>query len=120
MDNLEPKIYRQRLIVEGHYSIDANHDTIRDFLTKLSEVLKMRVFAGPFSWPPDERSHPEVSLNELNGFVAWTESGCHVYAWRSCKFFTVDIYSCKNFSPEETVSFIKDFFKSDDLVHKGI
>jgi S-adenosylmethionine decarboxylase len=120
MKNLEPKIFRQRLIVEGHYSIEANGETVRNYLTKLSEILKMRIFSGPYSWPPDQWDHPEVELHELNGFVAWTRSGCHVYVWRFCKFFTSDIYSCKKFDVKKVVEFTKRYYKSEDAVHLRI
>ena len=120
MQNLEPQIYRQRLVIEGHYDIDANGETIRDYLNKLSKVLEMRIFSGPFAWPPDKWDKPEVELHELNGFVAWTESGCHVYAWRFAKFFTSDIYSCKKFDPAKVIKFTKDFWKSEDLVFQEV
>lgn len=120
MKNLEPKVFRQRLIIEGHYEIDANGETIRQYLAKLSKVLKMRIFSGPYSWPPDKWTNPKVKLYELNGFVAWTESGCHVYAWRFCKFFTSDIYSCKKFNAKKVISFTKKFFKSKDAVFKRL
>ena len=120
MKNLEPKIYRQRLIIEGHYKIEADGETIRDYLNQLSEVCMMRIFSGPYSWPPDKWENPEVGLYELNGFVAWTESGSHVYAWRHCNFFTVDVYSCKHFNIDDVIRFTKEFWKSDDMVHKKI
>jgi len=121
MENLEPKVFRQRLIIEGHYTIKANGETIKEYLAKLSKVLKMRIFAGPFSWPPDKWTHPEVKLEEgLSGFVAWTESGCQVYTWRFCKFFTVDLYSCKRFDAAKVIEFTRNFFKSKDLVYQEI
>lgn len=120
MKNLETKIYRQRLIIEGHYSIEADGETIREYLKKLSKVLQMRTFSGPYSWPPDKWNNMDVKLYELNGFVAWTESGCHVYAWRFCKFFTVDIYSCKKFSVRKTLNFTKAFWKSKDMVNMAL
>lgn len=120
MKNLEPAIFRQRLIIEGHYEIEASGETIRSYLKQLSKVLKMRVFSGPYSWPPDKWDNPDVSLFELNGFVAWTESGCHVYAWRKVKFFTSDIYSCKKFDTKKVLKFTKDFFKSKDMVHQKV
>jgi S-adenosylmethionine decarboxylase len=120
MRNLEPKIYRQRLIIEGHYTIKADGETVRRYLKKLSTVLKMRIFAGPFSWPPDKWTNPEVKLHELNGFVAWTESGCQFYAWRFCNFFTADIYSCKRFDSRKVLKFTKTFFKAKDMVHTEI
>jgi hypothetical protein len=121
MKNLEPNIYRQRLVIEGHYSINGvDGETVRKYLKELSKVLKMRIFSGPFSWPPDKWDNPEVPLFELNGFVAWTESGCHVYAWRKYKFFTVDVYSCKKFDDQNVLDFTKGFFDSKDMVHKAL
>ena len=120
MKNLEPTIFRQRLIIEGHYKIKADGKTIRKYLNMLSKICKMEIFSGPYSWPPDKWDNPNVKLYELNGFVAWTESGSHVYAWKSCKFFTVDIYSCKPFNVDKIVNFTKDFFKSLDVVHMNI
>jgi S-adenosylmethionine decarboxylase len=115
--NLEPGIYRQRLILEGHYAIQADGETIRAFLKRLSKVLDMDIFAGPFAWPPDRWTVPEIELAELNGFVAWTDSGAHMYAWRSCRFFTVDLYSCKKFSARKVIAFARKFLKSKDMIH---
>jgi len=120
MKNLEPKIFRQRLIMEGHYQDEADGETIKDYLNQLSKVCQMRIFSGPYSWPPDKWDHPEVKLEDLNGFVAWRESGCHVYAWNACKFFTSDVYSCKPFDVDKVVKFTKDFWKSKDIRHKAI
>lgn len=120
MVDLEPKIFRQRLIIEGHFNIEADGQTIKNYLNELSNVCKMRIFSGPYSWPPDKWDNPNIPLYELNGFVAWTESGSHVYAWRHCKFFTVDIYSCKPFDVDKVLNFTKNFWKSSDIVHKKI
>lgn len=91
-------------------------EVIREYLASLSKLIAMRIFAGPYAWPPDLWTNPEVPLYELNGFVAWTESGAHVYAWRSCNFFTVDIYSCKPFNETTVQQFTKSFFSSNDLL----
>lgn len=121
MINLEPRVFRQRLIMEGHYNLkQIDGEVIRKYLAKLSKVLEMRIFSGPYSWPPDKWDYPKVKLHELNGFVAWTESGAHVYAWRFCKFFTCDIYSCKRFNANEVIEFTKKFFKSKDAVHQEL
>ena len=96
--------------------MDAHNESVRNYLNELSKVLKMRIFAGPYSWPPDQWDNPEVKLYGLNGFVAWEESGCHVYVWKFCRFFTSDIYSCKPFDVDEVVAYTKKFFDSADLV----
>jgi len=120
MKNLEPTIFRQRLVIEGHYKIEADGEKIREYLNQLSKVLEMRIFSGPYSWPPDKWDNQDIPLFELNGFVAWTESGCHIYAWRKVKFFTSDIYSCKKFDVEKVLNFTKDFFDSEDFVYQEI
>lgn len=97
-----------------------NGEKIREYLNKLSKVLEMRIFSSPYSWPPDKWDNPKVPLYELNGFVAWTESGCHMYAWRKFKFFTSDIYSCKRFDNRKVIKFTRDFFKSKDIVYQFI
>ena len=114
---IEPAIHRQRLIVEGHFTIPTKGEDILSLLTGLSDVLDMRVFSGPYAWHPgskDQWTNPEVPLNELNGFVAWTESGAHVYAWRPQRFFTVDCYSCKPFDVEAVEEYVNAFFGSTD------
>lgn len=121
MKDLEPQVYRQRLIIEGHYTVEGiNGETIRKYLNALSKVIKMRIFSGPYSWPPDKWDNPKIKLYELNGFVAWTESGSHVYAWRFCKFFTVDIYSCKKFGNKKVLDFTRKFYRSNDMIYKTI
>jgi len=120
MKNLEPKIYRQRLVIEGHYQRKMDEEVLREYLKKLSDICGMKIFAGPYSWPPDPLDNPKVTLTELNGFVAWTKSGCHAYVFRFCKFFTVDIYSCATFNTKVVVAFTKKFFTSKDIVHKKI
>ena len=120
MRNLEPNVYRQRLIIEGHFKVPLVSDSIKEYLTQLSQLLGMTIFAGPYCWPPDERSHPEVSLVDLNGFIAWKESGCHVYAFSKTSFFTADIYSCKSYNAKLVVEYTRDFIQSDDLLFEEI
>jgi hypothetical protein len=124
MKNLEPGVYRQRLIIEGHYGIDnPMGQDVKNFLQLLSKILLMTIFSGPFSWPPDPWDNPIVELNEqrgLNGFVAWTDSGCHIYVWKKFKFFTVDTYSCKPFNADEVMKFTKNYFQSVDAVNQSI
>ena len=120
MKDLEPGVFRQRLVIEGHYEVEFDGDLVKHYLPELSKLLKMRIFSGPFCWPPDKWNQPKINLHDLNGFVAWTESGCHVYAFPKYKFFTADIYTCKPFEEIETVDFTKNFIKSKDLEFKTI
>lgn len=120
MRNLEPSIFRQRLIIEGHYERQMDGEVIREYLRKLSAIVDMIIFAGPYSWPPDKWDNQVVILEELNGFAAWTDSGVHVYAWRYCNFFSVDIYTCKKFKTKAAVNFTKQFFNTTNIVYQTI
>lgn len=120
MKNIEPRVFRQRLIIEGHFKANLTSDSIKEYLTHLSEITGMTVFAGPYCWPPDERSHPEVQLVDLNGFITWKESGCHVYAFSETKFFTADVYTCKAFDTTAVVEYTKAFIDSTDLIYETI
>ncbi len=120
MKDLEPKVYRQTLIIEGHFEANLDSDSIKEYLLKLSEMAEMTVFTGPYCWPPDERTEPQVELIDLNGFIAWKESGCHVYAFSETKFFTADMYSCKPYDAAKVVEYTREFIDSEDLLFQEI
>ncbi|PID30806.1 hypothetical protein CR973_01000 [Candidatus Saccharibacteria bacterium] len=120
MRNIEPRVFRQRLIMEGHFRANLTSESIKEYLTRLSEITGMTVFAGPYCWPPDERSHPEVQLVDLNGFITWKESGCHVYAFSETKLFTADVYTCKPFDVSAVVAFTRSTIESVDMVYETL
>ena len=119
--DLEPSIYRQRIILEGHYTIDFDGDVMKTYLKKLSEEIDMRIFSGPFCYPPDRWNDPDgIPLQDWNGFVMWLESGCHCYAFPKVKFFTVDAYSCKPFDAQKVADFTKQYFGSEDMQFREV
>jgi S-adenosylmethionine/arginine decarboxylase-like enzyme len=47
-------------------------------------------------------------------------SGAHFYAWeKPLLFFSVDIYTCKEFSPEAAAEFTKKYFGSTKQVFRS-
>lgn len=115
MKDMEPSIYRQRLIIEGRYAIEISEDVIKQFLEDLAEELGMTLLIEPLIFSPNNRKHP--LHHGIAGFVAWVESGCSIYTWDRFNFFTVDIYTCKKFSVKKAVAFTKKFFKSKEIVY---
>jgi len=113
MRNLMPQITRKRFIVEGFYNVDLDEDFLRSFLVGLSRRLGMTIIAGPLIFSPDKYSRLH---HGLGGFVAWTESGCAFYSWSQYKFFTLDIYSCKDFDEDAVLSYVKDALKCSQIV----
>ena len=75
----------------------------------ISKVLDMTLVTSPV-----------LNFHEKYGwcaFVHWIESGMHCYTWknRSPNFFSVDIYTCKPFSPNDAENYTKEFF-GDNLL----
>ena len=53
------------------------------------------------------------------GWIHWETSGAHFYAWEQpALFFSVDIYTCKEFEPEHAVKFTEKFFDASQIVYK--
>ena len=117
MKDLEPKIYRQRLIIEGKQGIEITSKIIKDYLIKLTtDVLHMRIQIEPIVFSPNGIGNP--LHHGLNGFIGWVESGGQFYSWDKLNFFTMDIYSCKRFNPLKVVEFTKKFFKAEEIVYR--
>jgi len=109
--DLAPNIYRQRLVVEGYPGFVITDDHIKEYLSKLSEVLKMKTLITPVTHCSDKYGWA--------GWIHWETSGSHFYAWeRPTLFFSVDIYTCKEFDAADAVKFTSDFFKVEKVTFK--
>jgi S-adenosylmethionine decarboxylase len=113
MRNLEPKIFRQRLVIEAVYGSDINEGLIKKFLNEFASCLKMNPITEPFIFTPNDLKHP--LHHGIAGFMGWAESGCSIYTWDKFNFLTVDIYACKKFDIKKAVHFVKQFFKCKDI-----
>ena len=99
-----PDILRQRLIVEGIHGVaEIDDDGVRRILAALSAHLGMTPIADTLVFSPDAVSRLH---HGVGGFQPWAESGCSLYTWRTQRFFTLDIYSCKRFDPQDCLDFV--------------
>jgi len=101
---LAPAIHRQRMIIEGTLSDALEAEIMSDYIMRITEVLNMTYVTAPI-----------LNYDEQYGWCAymhWKESGVHMYAWddHDPPFFSVDIYTCKEFDPLDALAFTKDFF----------
>ena len=111
MKDLAPSIFRQRLVIEGLVSKPIEDKDIRNYLMDLSPTLGMNLLNEPVT-------HKSAKFG-WSGWVHWETSGSHFYAWEQpVLFFSVDIYTCKKFIVESAVAFTRNFFRSNELVHK--
>lgn len=103
MKDLAPDIYRQRLIVEGYPKNTISDTDIKDYLKKLSEVTEMITLIEPVTHMSDKYGWA--------GWVHWETSGAHFYAWeRPHLFFSVDVYTCKEFDVSRVLKFTEKYF----------
>ena len=111
MKNLAPTIHRQRLVIEGYPVDPISDDQIKDYLAQLSKVIEMKQLIVPVTHRSD--------LYGWAGWIHWETSGAHFYAWEQpLLFFSVDIYTCKEFNPQSAVAFTKQFFNTTAIEYK--
>lgn len=112
MKDLAPDIYRQRLVIEGYPKRPISDEEIKQYLSELSLKINMVQLITPVTHRSD--------LYGWAGWIHWETSGAHFYAWEQPRlFFSVDIYTCKEFVPEDAVEFTKNFFDADVVEFKN-
>ena len=109
MPDLAPMIYRKRLVIEGTCPWPIVEDQIIRYLRRLSDVCEMTLLIEPVTHCSDRYGWA--------GWVHWENSGAHFYAWDvPVLFFSVDIYTCKEFDVEAACEFTRAFFQSPRAV----
>lgn len=109
--DLAPQILRQRLVVEGYPARAITETEIKDYLSQLSSITRMIRLLEPVTHKSD--------LYGWAGWIHWETSGAHFYAWeKPLLFFSVDIYTCKQFDPELVVNFTRDYFQASNITAK--
>jgi hypothetical protein len=111
MRNLAPEIYRQRAVIEGYPTKPLKAEEIKKYLSQLSGVLKMKTVLKPVT-------HRSELYGEA-AWIHWETSGAHFYAWDVPRlFFSVDIYTCKEFDVKDAVDFTKKYFSASEIEFK--
>ncbi|MBS7611494.1 S-adenosylmethionine decarboxylase [Candidatus Bathyarchaeota archaeon] len=114
MKNLLPQVKRRRVFIEGFYNVEVDRSLIERFFNELAETLSMVPITKPMIFSPDSRKHP--IHKGLAGYMGWVESGVSLYTWREFKFFTVDIYTCKDFDLDRALKVIDKFLIPSSIV----
>ena len=114
MKDIAPDVYRQRMFIEGLREEPFTAEEISAYLEELGKVLDMLPLAQPYT-----------NLSEKYGWSAWMHwetSGVHFYSWdkRNPVFFSVDIYTCKEFDYETATTFTKDYLKATEVISKEV
>lgn len=112
MEDLAPQIYRQRLVIEGYPRQAIDDEQIKKYLSELSTIIEMHQLIPAVTHRSD--------LYGWAGWIHWENSGAHFYAWETpLLFFSVDIYTCKEFDPVVAERFTERFFEANRIVSRS-
>ena len=118
MKYLAPNITRQRLLIEGFYSIDIDKERIIDFFNKITSDLNLRMYGEPIIFSPGGEG--KEKNQGYDAFVPLIDSGISLYVWSNSKFLSLIIYTCKEFVDADAIEFTKNFFKASEIEFKSV
>ena len=113
--DLAPNIIRRRLVIEGISEVIFTKENLKAYMIQLSEIMNMTIVSEPiFNY--DEKYG-------LSSYMCWKESGMHIYTWEKnleniTNFFSIDIYTCKNFNINDVIEFTSNSFPIKELTWK--
>lgn len=113
MRNLAPNIKRQRLLVEGFYSIDVDKSVISDYFKWITDYLQLRMYGEPIIFSPGWEGKEENQ--GYDAFVPLIDSGISVYVRSSSKFLSLIIYTCKDFDEKKAIEFTNNFRRLNEV-----
>ena len=112
------------LIIDGHDSnpkILQNQSLISKFLEELPNKIGMTKLMDP------QVNRYEGTNSQdwgISGFVIIAESHISVHTFPKRKYINIDVFSCKNFDVEKTISQVKSYFKLENVkfwtINRGI
>lgn len=106
---LAPDIFRQRLLIEGHWTIDLGEAEVNRYLHELPAYLDLRIYSDPIIYSPGGDGK---AVNQgYDAFVPLIDSGISGYFWTNQRFFSIVVYTCKGFDTEVATNFTREFFK---------
>ena len=108
--NIAPDIFRQRLLIEGFYTIPVTKTEVKNYLLELADTLNLRAYGEPTIFSPDSGMGKEENAG-YDAFLPLIDSGIALYVWSKKNFISTVLYTCKGFEPEKALEFTKNFFK---------
>lgn len=114
MNDIAPHITRQRLLMEGYYTIDVTEPILRKYLLELAEYLNLRTYGEPIIFSPGGEGKAENQ--GYDAFLPLIDSGISAYIWSKDKFFSIIVYTCKSFDEKAALLFTQNFFEADSAL----
>ena len=94
---------------------------IEQILTEYPAAIGMTKIGGPYMF---EYQSPDPAYSGVSGIVVIAESHIAIHTFPELDYFTMDIFSCKNFDHELAIRYIKDALDVQEmdrmLVQRGL
>jgi S-adenosylmethionine decarboxylase len=115
MHDLAPDIIRQRILIEGYYTVTIDEDVIRKFFAHITSLLDLRTYDAPVIFAPGGEGR--VDNEGYDAFVPLIDSGISLYVWTGPKFLSAVAFTCKAFDADTAVRATREFFAMTAIEH---
>ncbi|HEY7851040.1 MAG TPA: adenosylmethionine decarboxylase, partial [Ktedonobacterales bacterium] len=99
----------------------ADRILVEQVLNDYPAASGMTKIGGPYMF---EYQAPDPAYSGVSGLVVIAESHIAIHTFPELDYFTMDIFSCKNFDHEKAIAYIKDAFDVEEmdrmLVQRGL
>ena len=116
MKDIEPRVFRQRMLIEAKIGIEVRAETVKEFLNGIADHLDLKVYGEPVVYSTGGLGK-EINQG-FDGFVPLIDSGISISVWVPVNFIAVLVHTCKKFDPEKAAKFTKEFFKATQIASK--
>jgi len=117
MKDLAPTITRQRLLIEGYYTIHVDGAAVETYLLQIAARLGLRTYGTPIIHAPGGLGKAENQ--GFDAFIPLIDSGISLYVWSSAQFFATVLFTCKTFDTEQAVDYTRQFFQANALEYQA-
>lgn len=99
----------------------ADRILVEQVLNDYPTAIGMTKIGGPYMF---EYQAPDPAYSGVSGLVVIAESHIAIHTFPELDYFTMDIFSCKNFDHEKAIAYIKEAFDVEEmdrmLVQRGL
>ena len=108
MKNLAPEIFRQRLLIEGYYTIEVTRESLAAYLSGVAAHLGLRAYGEAAIFAPGGAA--SAANQGFDAFLPLADSGISAYVWSNRKFVSILLYTCKGFDQGAAIAFTRRHF----------
>ncbi len=112
-----PEIVRQRLLVEGYFTVDLDAAVVDRFLQGIAAHLGLRSYGQPAIFAPEGKGRAENQ--GFDAFLPLIDSGISLYVWSAARFMSTVLFTCKRFDEDAAVLYVREFFGLTELERRS-